>query len=70
MGRVVADTDIVKSSCFANNAREIVDLPAPDGDDKTSIRPRRGISNGCETSLFNVLHLLSKLLYGCFHIQT
>ena len=47
-----------------NLAFEIVDLPAPDGDDNTSIKPRLEIVMAVDfSSLLNVLHLLAKLVY-------
>ena len=36
-------------------------LPAPDGDERTSINPRRSI---CAVFLFNVLHLLPHAVYN------
>ena len=39
-GRVVAETDGVKSASCSSSALEMVVFPAPDGDESTSIRPR------------------------------
>ena len=39
--RVVADTDIVRLGSACRSARAIEVLPAPEGEDSTSIRPRR-----------------------------
>src|SRR5512143_1575339 len=44
LGRVVAETDISSRESRARSAREIEGLPAPEGEDSTSIRPRRRIS--------------------------
>jgi hypothetical protein len=41
---VVADMDIAKFSWIPKIALEIVDLPAPDGDENTNINPRLKIS--------------------------
>ena len=57
MGRVVAEIDIVKSGFRSRRAREIVDLPAPDGEDNTNIKPRRFISVPLTT--FCSLHILN-----------
>ena len=50
---------------FSRSALEMVDLPAPDGDDKTSIRPRLEIATvSVALFLLNVLHLLAELFDG------
>ena len=40
-----ADIDISKLPSRSSRPRAIVVLPAPEGDDRTSIKPRRGISS-------------------------
>src|SRR3990170_6863073 len=40
-GRVVTETDMLRLASRSSSRREIVVLPAPDGDDSTSINPRR-----------------------------
>jgi len=40
-GRVVALIDIVMLSSASSSSRLIVDLPAPEGDERTTKRPRR-----------------------------
>jgi hypothetical protein len=42
--RVVADTLMVTFGSLASSPRDSVVLPAPDGEDSTSINPRRWIS--------------------------
>jgi len=64
MGRVVIDTDMMIWASCSSNAFETVDLPAPDGDDNTSIKPRLEIVMAEDfSSLLNVLHLLVKLTF-------
>jgi hypothetical protein len=41
LGRVVTETDRVSSGSRSSSPRAMLVLPAPDGDDSTSIRPRR-----------------------------
>ena len=41
LARVVAETDMVTSLSASSSIREIVDLPAPEGDERTIRRPRR-----------------------------
>jgi len=54
--------------------RASVDLPAPEGDDNTSTKPRREISEDLDVLLaelsLNVLYLLAKLINGGLHIKT
>src|SRR5690606_34262154 len=59
--------------------REIVVLPAPEGEDRTSISPRRWMCDGSAASaasigrlsvaLLNVLHLLAELLDDGLQVQ-
>ena len=65
----MTDTDIVRSRFRSSNARESVDLPAPDGEDNPSIKPRRGILNGRSFASLNVLHLLTKLVDGGLEVD-
>src|SRR5947207_13496451 len=61
--RVVTDTDISNSGSRASRRRDNVVLPAPDGDDSTSSKPRRGSSGGDGLwRLLDILHLLAKLI--------
>ncbi len=49
---------------------EMVDLPAPDGDDRTSIRPRLEMASaGLSGLLLNVLHLLAELFDGRLQVE-
>jgi hypothetical protein len=41
IGRVVAEIESTRSGSMPSSRREIVVLPAPEGDESTSIRPRR-----------------------------
>jgi hypothetical protein len=41
-GRVVTDTESSTAGSASSSLRESVVLPAPEGDDSTSISPRRG----------------------------
>ena len=71
MGRVVAEMDMVKSGFRSRRAREMVDLPAPDGEDNTNINPRRLIP--VFLTLFfslNVLNLLTHLVDCGFQGQS
>ena len=61
--------DIVRSKFRSSNARESVDLPAPDGEDNTSIKPRREILIGRSFGSLNVLHLLTKLVDGGLEVD-
>src|SRR5262245_54026185 len=58
MRRVVTETDIVSSGTLRRSSREIEVLPAPEGEDSTSINPRREISP-C-SSLFDIRGLLAQ----------
>ena len=57
MDRVVAETDMVRSEFRSRRAREMVDLPAPDGEDNTNIKPRRFIF--VPLTIFCSLHILN-----------
>ena len=52
--------------------RDMVVLPAPEGDDRTSMRPRRAIPDeGMDRSaLFDILYLLAQTLDGRLKIKT
>ena len=60
-GRVVAEIDMTSSSLFRSSARVIVVFPAPDGEDRTYIRPRRVIS-----SFIIFVKSLGSFLYLCY----
>src|SRR5437763_17115928 len=47
---------------FCKRRRDSVDFPAPDGEDTTSIRPRRAMSALILNLSFDVLYLLAKLI--------
>ena len=67
MCRVVAEMDMIKSGLRFKSAREMVDLPAPDGEDKTNINPRRLIPVSLTLFfLLNILNLLTHLVDGRF----
>ena len=71
---MVTETDIESSPSRASSALAIVDLPAPDGDDRTSIRPRRAIRRAgvlatAAEKLIDVLNLLAELLDGRLQIE-
>src|SRR5580698_5037436 len=55
MARVVAETESVMSLSLSSKRRDSVVLPAPDGEDSTSISPRRLIS-------LDILRLLAELV--------
>jgi len=44
--RLVADIERLMLSSCSNNLREIDDFPAPEGEDSTSISPRRETEDG------------------------
>ena len=51
---MVADTDMDRSGSAASNLRAIVDLPAPEGEDRTNRTPRRlksGMSAGMVSAM-------------------
>src|SRR6185436_11524235 len=52
---------------FSSNCRDSVVLPAPEGEDKTSIRPRRWIA--AASASFDILDLLPHALDGAFQID-
>src|SRR5436853_747127 len=57
---------------LSSSAREMVDLPAPDGDDSTSIRPRRAIIGSvmtCPVPLLDILDLLAELINRRFEAE-
>src|SRR5258708_1934330 len=60
--RVVTDTEGVRSGCSATRrwARDV--LPAPEGLEMTSIRPRRRSRPLLDGPLFDILHLLAELI--------
>src|SRR3569623_574806 len=68
--RVVAETDMVRLGSRPSSLREIVVLPAPEGEERTSISPRRLTSMNPEDpvgllikpSSLDVLDLLAQLL--------
>src|SRR5258706_14388511 len=76
-GRVVTETDIWRSGSRSRSIRESVVLPAPEGDDRTSINPRRRISVNplCGSAgtmalpLFDVLDLFAQLLNGDLEVE-
>ena len=60
----------------SSNMRESVLLPAPEGEDKTNIIPRRATTGGAwgrvdvsAMLLFQVLHLLAELLDDTFELK-
>src|SRR6185437_8465696 len=61
-GRVVADTLMVMAASRSRSRRDKVVLPAPEGEDNTSIRPRRCIS-------LDILGLLAELVDHGFQGQ-
>ena len=71
MGRVVAEMDMIKSGLRFKRAREMVDLPAPDGEDNTNINPRRLIPVWLTLFIsLNVLNLLTHLVDCGFQGQS
>ena len=50
----------------------MVVFPAPDGDDKTSINPRRSILPDVSAmpNLLDILDLFAQLFDGCFQCET
>src|SRR5690606_3979950 len=62
--RVVQDTDRARSGWSATRRRDSEVLPAPDGLEITSIRPRRRRSGSLD-----ILHLLAELLDGRLQLQ-
>ena len=72
-GRVVTETDSSMPRSAVSSMRDSVVLPAPDGDDSTSIRPRRAIRLAFAPSraiaLLQVLHLLAELLDHGLELQ-
>src|SRR5258706_10501936 len=62
LDRVDTETDIEMTGSLSNKRRAKVDLPAPDGEDTTSINPRRAMAVPILNPLFDVLHLLAKLV--------
>ena len=58
---MVTETDMVMLGSAASRRRDSVVLPAPEGDDMTSSRPRRGMSV-MDCSSLDVLDLLAQLV--------
>jgi len=66
---VVTEIDMDKLGSCSRRALDIVVFPAPDGDDSTSISPRRDRDRNV-VPLFNILHLFSKLFDGRLELQS
>jgi hypothetical protein len=63
------ETDMTIQEARSSIAREIVVLPAPDGEESTNINPRRWILKSSSKTLLHVLRLFPKLIYHRFHFQ-
>src|SRR6476620_142882 len=65
-GRVVTEMDRVRLGSSSRRSRVSVVLPAPDGEESTSIRPRRPMMSFSSSAVMrgslDILHLLAELL--------
>src|SRR3954466_12043742 len=71
-GRVVTETESVRLDSCSRKRRVRVVLPAPDGDDNTSISPRRemvSFSRVAVIASLDVLYLLAELLHLGLEIE-
>src|SRR5581483_7427367 len=73
--RVVTDTDMRRPLSLASRRRASVVLPAPDGEESTSSRPRRATCgrsdrSGRAPASLNVLHLLAHLVDDRLELQS
>src|SRR6185369_9164646 len=71
--RVVAETDMASCGSGDKSLREIVVFPAPEGEESTSIRPRRCTSTNPvitpRTPSLDILDLLAQLLDRRFELN-
>jgi len=49
--------------------RVSVDFPAPEGEDRISRTPRRGVENWSDTRLLQILHLLAELIDHSLEVE-
>jgi hypothetical protein len=58
----VADTDIDRPGSRASKARDIEVFPAPEGEDRTSINPRRAITFGMASPSLDIRGLFAQTI--------